>query len=755
MFQPVKKSGIPQFGGIGINNTSTLNRSFISGLPTPTSSLARPADLNSSLVFPKSTNPFTSSPNSSQIPSFNTSFNSSIAGTDSSIESLNSSIPSLDVTVVKKSKRNSFYATTNIEKKHIGKEVLVSGSEYGILKYVGPVDFEKGIWCGVELANPVGKHDGLVKGVRYFTCKPNHGCLAPKPRVELVIPEGQSNFEKLKSKFEASSHNESGPYSLIELPDLKDAVRQDCQNVFNETANLTDKRHTFVIENDINDVTFTLPDEKDGDQNTFMEIKPSKHELRSNLTSLTFSNRKKQFPQKSFFDNFASTSTEQLTLSLNPVTNFPSAFFTKKSPIITDMNPQASFDFDESLGILTPDQMCEFPKTPSTDDLRVLLNDFNIPRPLLLSPTAPENSAADLSLGLLNDEILNTPFHDHSLSNLDTTINMELPLDTKPIIIRSDQTPSPEDLPLDPISKLESKSKASTASYVMSISSITSLDNGYQGDGEMSRPASRGGDHSPTVHKINTNPTTRVIRRPDPMTDSDFFTESDADIHDDNHSKNDRKAQVIDGHLYGLLNAPNQQPAGEEIFVQEEMDSSGVFTDLETRNSEPIQPIKTNELDHTPCSDISSKTISENSQLNQPERKTESCQSSPSHKSSSPKFSKTKDDNVVKKYKMPRRNVQSKVKTMLELPKSKNIENQENCKPAALKKGTNKWDAIMSKISDTKISTTKLKEVKSKVATGLGGDVHVTAKRTSSKAFSQNTTAKNSPNNSTKLKRYV
>jgi hypothetical protein len=40
----------------------------------------------------------------------------------------------------------------------------------------------------------------------------------------------------------------------------------------------------------------------------------------------------------------------------------------------------------------------------------------------------------------------------------------------------------------------------------------------------------------------------------DPMTDSDFFTESDADMHDElaaGSSRGDRRAQVIDGTLYG------------------------------------------------------------------------------------------------------------------------------------------------------------------------------------------------------------
>jgi hypothetical protein len=35
-----------------------------------------------------------------------------------------------------------------------------------VVKYVGRVDFAAGIWAGVELRNPLGKHDGEVQGKR-------------------------------------------------------------------------------------------------------------------------------------------------------------------------------------------------------------------------------------------------------------------------------------------------------------------------------------------------------------------------------------------------------------------------------------------------------------------------------------------------------------------------------------------------------------------------------------------------------------
>lgn len=254
-----------------------------------------------------------------------------------------------------------------------------------------------------------------------------------------------------------------------------------------------------------------------------------------------------------------------------------------------------SYDMDESLGILTPDQMIEFLDTNSS----------------------------------------------HA-SNAKIELPFSLPIKFASHKLRIDQTPSPEELPLDPIevktcnalklneNETESvsmdipqviehdgpsqsdsyskndqmtkstNSKATANSFITSVTSITSLDNGYQGDGEMSRPASRGAEHSPMnvrrVHnnnarqnKLHANQSTDnnenipVIRRQDPMTDSDFFTESDAD---DIFHRGDRRAQIIDGHMY------NAQ--GADVFINENdepqnecscMDSSGIYTDVEHPSS--------------------------------------------------------------------------------------------------------------------------------------------------------------------------
>lgn len=70
------------------------------------------------------------------------------------------------------------------EKLKLGDRVLVGGAKEGFLRYLGPTEFAKGVWAGVELEDAQGKNDGAVSGKRYFQCAPRHGLFAPLPKVE-------------------------------------------------------------------------------------------------------------------------------------------------------------------------------------------------------------------------------------------------------------------------------------------------------------------------------------------------------------------------------------------------------------------------------------------------------------------------------------------------------------------------------------------------------------------------------------------
>jgi dynactin complex subunit len=48
----------------------------------------------------------------------------------------------------------------------VGNRVLVNGLKSGTLRYIGTVQFAPGHFCGVELDQADGKHDGEVQDIR-------------------------------------------------------------------------------------------------------------------------------------------------------------------------------------------------------------------------------------------------------------------------------------------------------------------------------------------------------------------------------------------------------------------------------------------------------------------------------------------------------------------------------------------------------------------------------------------------------------
>ena len=69
----------------------------------------------------------------------------------------------------------------------VGDRVIVAstmaGTKTGTLRYLGPTDFAKGDWAGIELDAGIGKNDGSVEGKRYFQCDANFGLFAPLHKV--------------------------------------------------------------------------------------------------------------------------------------------------------------------------------------------------------------------------------------------------------------------------------------------------------------------------------------------------------------------------------------------------------------------------------------------------------------------------------------------------------------------------------------------------------------------------------------------
>ena len=62
--------------------------------------------------------------------------------------------------------------------------VLASGAK-ATVRYVGPVDYTRGTFVGIELDHDGGRNSGVVKGREYFECPPKRGLMVPPSELQL------------------------------------------------------------------------------------------------------------------------------------------------------------------------------------------------------------------------------------------------------------------------------------------------------------------------------------------------------------------------------------------------------------------------------------------------------------------------------------------------------------------------------------------------------------------------------------------
>ena len=58
---------------------------------------------------------------------------------------------------------------------------------YGYLRYNGMVENQGGEWCGIELDDPIGSHNGSYCGKTYFECEDKHGIFVRPKHVKQVV----------------------------------------------------------------------------------------------------------------------------------------------------------------------------------------------------------------------------------------------------------------------------------------------------------------------------------------------------------------------------------------------------------------------------------------------------------------------------------------------------------------------------------------------------------------------------------------
>ncbi|KAK9881935.1 hypothetical protein WA026_018129 [Henosepilachna vigintioctopunctata] len=69
-----------------------------------------------------------------------------------------------------------------------------TSARLGTIKYIGKVDDLQGYWIGVQYDEPLGKHNGSLKGKQYFECPDKYGAFL-KPQVVTMGDFPEEDYE--------------------------------------------------------------------------------------------------------------------------------------------------------------------------------------------------------------------------------------------------------------------------------------------------------------------------------------------------------------------------------------------------------------------------------------------------------------------------------------------------------------------------------------------------------------------------------
>mmetsp|Transcript_25353 Transcript_25353/g.35344 ORF Transcript_25353/g.35344 Transcript_25353/m.35344 type:complete len:300 (+) Transcript_25353:2-901(+) len=94
-------------------------------------------------------------------------------------------------------KRNKFNAPTKDGPKGsiaVGMKVSTVDGRRGVVRFIGKLHCAKGTWVGLELFSATGSNSGVVRGKRYFECKPKRGIML---KVEKIKNPAEEHNQKL------------------------------------------------------------------------------------------------------------------------------------------------------------------------------------------------------------------------------------------------------------------------------------------------------------------------------------------------------------------------------------------------------------------------------------------------------------------------------------------------------------------------------------------------------------------------------
>ena len=87
---------------------------------------------------------------------------------------------------------------TVVEDHEAGMSADTPPERHGEVVFLGPTELGEGQWAGVCLDLPLGKHDGRVRGRRYFDCKDKHGVLVRPSKLRRTDPGAHRRSQSIR-----------------------------------------------------------------------------------------------------------------------------------------------------------------------------------------------------------------------------------------------------------------------------------------------------------------------------------------------------------------------------------------------------------------------------------------------------------------------------------------------------------------------------------------------------------------------------
>lgn len=69
-------------------------------------------------------------------------------------------------------------------------KIYFPGKGEGTIRYIGKLDGKEAEYVGIELQAPLGKNDGCINGIRYFSCGRRHGLFTTVDKLENIMKDG-------------------------------------------------------------------------------------------------------------------------------------------------------------------------------------------------------------------------------------------------------------------------------------------------------------------------------------------------------------------------------------------------------------------------------------------------------------------------------------------------------------------------------------------------------------------------------------